>query len=87
MFQLTGSIVGSPLIPYIVGFLRDTIYAAKIISECENCGFEDLGKLLIGGIALAVLVGIAASLLWRRSKEKDAGSSSFVSIKGQNRER
>ena len=72
MFQLFDFILGSPIGALVVSVLRDTFYAAAIIAECEDCGFEDLGKLLIGGIVLAVLVGIAASLLWRRAKEKNA---------------
>lgn len=86
MFQVIDLFLGSPIVPFIVAILRDTIYAAKIISECEDCGFEDLGKLLIGGIVLAALVGITASLLWRRATEKNAGSSSFVSIKSEERD-
>lgn len=79
MFQVIDLILGSPIGAFFATVLRDTVYAAMILSECAECGFEDLGKLLIGGIILAVLVGIAASLMWRRAKEKSAGS--FVSIK------
>ena len=87
MFQFIDLILSSPIGAFIATVLRDTVYAAMILSECEECGFEDLGKLLIGGIVLAVLVGIAASLFWRRAKEKNAGTSSFVSIKASERER
>ena len=85
MFQLFEFILCSPIGAFIVTVLRDTVYAAMILSECEDCGFEDLGKLLIGGIGLAVLVGIAASLLWRRAKEKQAATSEFVSIRMDDR--
>ena len=87
MFQFIDLILCSPIGAFIVTVLRDTVYAAMILSECEDCGFEDLGKLLIGGIGLAVLVGIAASLLWRRAKEKSVPRSSFVSIKSNEPER
>ena len=86
MFQLIDFIVGSPIGAFVIAVVRDTIYAAMIVAECEDCGFEDLGKLLIGGITLAVLVGIAASLLWRRAKDKNASTSSFVSIKSNERD-
>ena len=86
MFQLIDLILGSPIGAFIVSAMRDVFYAAMILTECEDCGFEDLGKLLIGGIVLAVLVGIAASLLWRRAKERNAATSSFVSIKSNERD-
>jgi len=65
----------------IFGALRDTVYVAMLISDCDECGFNDLGKLLFGGLALAIVVGIAASLLWKRAKEKNASASAFVSIR------
>jgi len=86
MFQFFDLVLGSPIGAFIVSVVRDTMYAAMIIADCDECGFEDLGKLLIGGIILAVLVGIAASLLWRKAKEKNARASSFVSIKSDARD-
>ena len=85
MFQFIDLILSSPIGAFIATVLRDTVYAAMILSECEECGFEDLGKLLIGGIILAVLVGVAASLLWRRAKERQSTSNGFVSIRANDR--
>jgi len=85
MLQLFELIVSSPLGPLIVSALRNTLYAAMIIAECEECGFDDLGKLLLGGFAVAIVVGVAGSLLWRRKKEKDSASSGFVSIRSSGR--
>lgn len=81
MFQLFELILSSPIGALIVSAVRDTIYAVMIVTDCEDCGFEDLGKLLLGGIAVAIVLGIAGSLLWRRRKERDSRSSSFVSIR------
>ena len=61
------------------------VSAAMIVSDCDECGFNDLGKLLFGGLILAVLIGVGASLFWRRAKEKN-GASSFVSIKSNERD-
>lgn len=69
----------------IVAALRDTVYVAMILADCDECGFNDLGKLLFGGLLLALLVGVIASLLWRRAKEKNATRSSFVSIRSEDR--
>jgi hypothetical protein len=70
----------------IFNALRDTVYVAMLISDCDECGFNDLGKLLFGGLILAILFGVGGSLLWRRMREKSAGASEFVSIRA-NREK
>jgi len=81
MFQLFELILSSPIGGFIASMARDTIYAAMIVAECEECAFDDLGKLLFGGFAVALVVGIGGSLLWRRRREKDSRSSGFVSIR------
>ena len=80
MLQLFELIAGSPLGAFFVSLVRDTYYAAMILSDCEECGFNDLGKLLFGGLILAVLVGVGVSLFWRQRKENQSGSD-FVSIR------
>ena len=84
MFQLFDLILAS-LGGMIFGALRDTVYVAMLVSDCDECGFNDLGKLLFGGLILAVLVGVGGSLLWRRKKEKEISASEFVSIKSNDR--
>ena len=81
MFELVVMILASPVGAAIVGAFQDSLYALIVLSDCDECGFNDLAKLLFGGLILAVLVGIAVSLLLRRAKERDAGSSGFVSIR------
>jgi hypothetical protein len=85
MFELVVMILASPVGAAIVGAFQDSLYALILLSDCDECGFNDLGKLLFGGVILAVLVGIAVSLLLRRAKERDAGSSGFVSIRASDR--
>jgi hypothetical protein len=80
MFQLFELILTSPIGALLVSALRDTVYAAMIIAECEECGFNDLGKLLFGGVILAVVIGVGGSLWWRRRKEGKA-TSDFLSIR------
>ena len=53
MLQLFELIASSPLGAFFVSALRDTYYAAMILADCEECGFNDLGKLLFGGVILA----------------------------------
>jgi len=85
MFELVVMILASPVGAAIVGAFQDSLYALILLSDCDECGFNELGKLLFGGLILAVLVGIAVSLLLRRAKEKDSSSSQFVSIRATNR--
>jgi hypothetical protein len=84
MFQLIELIIASPIGSMIVTFFKGTVYAAMIVADCDECGFNDLGKLLFGGLILALLIGIAASILWKRAKEKNAGASAFLSIRTDN---
>ena len=81
MFQLFDLIMASPIGVFVVTLAQGVIYAALAVSDCDECGFNDLGKLLFGGLILAILVGIAVSLLHRRMKEKGTGTSEFVSIR------
>jgi hypothetical protein len=68
-----------------VSGIRDVVSAALIVSDCDECGFNDLGKLLFGGLAAAILAGIAVSVIVHRRKASHAEASDFVSIKETNR--
>jgi hypothetical protein len=80
MFQLLDLILAS-VGGMIVDVLKDTVYVAMLVSDCDECGFNDLGKLLFGGLILAIAVGVGGSLLWRRMKEKQSSEPEFISIK------
>ncbi|MDX6532193.1 MAG: hypothetical protein QOH41_4483 [Blastocatellia bacterium] len=82
MFELFELILSSPIGALIFAGLQDALYAVIVVSDCEECGFNDLGKLLFGGVILAILTGVMISLLLRRlRKEKTPGLSGFVSIR------
>jgi hypothetical protein len=81
MFELFELILSSPLGALIAGGVQDFMYAVIIVSDCDECGFNDLGKLLFGGVILAILAGVVVSLLLRRLKDKTPGSPEFVSIR------
>jgi hypothetical protein len=85
MFELVVMILASPFGAAIMGAFQDSLYGLIVLSDCDECGFNDLGKLLFGGLTLAVLTGIAVSLLLRRAKEKNSASSQFVSIRASDR--
>ena len=81
MFQLFELILSSPVGAFVFAGLQDALYAVIVISDCDDCGFNDLGKLLFGGVILAILAGVVISVLLRRFKEKDPAASGFVSIR------
>jgi len=77
MFQLI-----DPAITASIGVLM-----TMLVSDCDECGFHDLGKLLFGGLAAAILVGIAVSVIVRKRKESHAQTSEFVSIRETDQKR
>lgn len=84
MFQLFELILSSPVGAFLFAGLQDTLYAVIVVSDCDDCGFNDLGKLLFGGVILAILAGVLISILLRRFKEKGPAGSGFVSIRAAN---
>jgi hypothetical protein len=86
MFQLFDLIVTSPVGVFLFGKAQDLIYAALLISDCDECGFNDLGKLLFGGLALALLVGVGISVLFWKMKGKERGQGGVVSIRASGNE-
>jgi hypothetical protein len=80
MFQLFDLIVTSPMGAFIFAKAQDAIYAVLIVSDCDECGFNDLGKLLFGGLALAILVGVGISVLFWRMKQREGNAAGLVSI-------
>ena len=81
MFQLFDLIMTSPIGVLLVNTIENAIYLVMAVSDCDECGFNDLGKLMLVGVVLAVVVGIGLSLLHRRLKEKRAAGPEFVSIR------
>jgi len=87
MFQLFDLIMTSPIGVFLADVASNIIYAALAVSDCDECGFNDLGKLLFGGLILAVLFGVTVSLLYRRRRDKGSESPQFVSIMSTERKR
>lgn len=80
MFELFELVLSSPVGGYFFAGLQNTLYALIIAADCDDCGFKYLGTLLFGGALAAILVGIAISILLRRTKDESSASSEFVSI-------
>jgi hypothetical protein len=45
-----------------------------------NTSFDDLGKLLFGGVIAAILLAVAFTLVRMKLRDKRTPSSSFISI-------
>jgi len=80
MFELFEIVLSSPIGAYFFAGLQNTLYAIIIAADCDDCGFNDLGTLLFGGVAAAILAGVAFAILVRRIKEKSTAAPAFVSI-------
>jgi len=85
MFELFDLILASPIGAYFFAGFQNTLYAVIIATDCDECGFNDLGKLLFGGVIAAILVGVVVSIMLRHLKEKSAASTEFVSIMSHDR--
>ena len=85
MFQLFELILASPIGVFIFAGLQNTLYAVILAAGCDDCGFNDLGKLLFGGLIAAILAGVVISVLLRRLKDRSPAASGFVSIMSTDR--
>jgi hypothetical protein len=81
MFELFQLVLSSPLGAYVVAGVQDALYAVIVAADCEECGFNDLGRLLFAGVFAAIIAGVAISVLLRRMKDNTPGASGFVSIR------
>jgi len=81
MFQLFDLFMTSAVGVFLVNAFQSAAYAALLAGDCDECGFNDLGKLLFGGLTVALLVGITVSLWYRRKREHDSAAAQFVSIR------
>jgi Na+-translocating ferredoxin:NAD+ oxidoreductase RnfD subunit len=85
MIPLLGLVLVSPISVVLISSAPNFFRAAFIVSDCDECGFNDLGKLLFGGLAAAILLGIAVSVIVRKRKDSHPRSSEFVSLREMDR--
>jgi hypothetical protein len=81
MLELIELIIASPVGAAAATTFQNSLLALMAVADCDECGFNDLGKLLFGGLILAVLVGIAVSVIRHRAQRGTSESSNFVSIR------
>jgi hypothetical protein len=60
--------------------LVSTVLLMAQAAETEAGNFDDLGKLLLGGLLSAIGVAIVVVFLKMKTQDKDAASNDFISI-------
>jgi hypothetical protein len=80
MFMLFDLILASPIGAFLFSRFQEALYAVIVASDCGDCGFNDLGALLFGGVLAAIVVGLGVSVLLRRYKG-NSPTLEFVSIR------
>jgi hypothetical protein len=63
------------------------LLALALVSDCDDCGFDDLGVYLFGGIIVAVLAGLAFAYVRMRAQNRNGAASEFISISSQRMEK
>lgn len=56
------------------------LFWINLIQEGDSADFDDLGKLLLGGVALAIVGAIAFTVLRQRLQDKKPPAPSIISI-------
>ena len=63
--------------------LEFAILYSVVFLQDVGTDFQDLGTLLLGGVALAIVVAVAFTLVRFRLRDKKPQGSSFISIGSQ----
>ena len=58
-----------------------------LISDCDDCVFDDLGVYLFGGIIAAVMAGLGFAYVRMRAQNRNSAASEFISISSQKQEK
>ena len=59
------------------------MFLMELLQENATSGFEDLGKLLLGGMAAAIVVAVGFVLIQFRMRDKKPPTSGFISINSE----
>ena len=59
---------------------RQTVFAAHFLLQGVGSDFKDLGKLLLGGFALAVAAAVAFTIVRLRLRDQTPPTAQFISI-------
>ena len=60
--------------------LENVLYFVVVASDCDDCGFDNLGLLLFGGLVLAIGVGVLFTFIRLRLRDNKTQRPAFISI-------
>ena len=55
----------------------------ELLQENSTTNFDDLGKLLLGGVAAAIVLAVGFTLVRFRMRDKKPPTSNFISISSE----
>lgn len=58
----------------------NTLALISLLQENNTAAFDDLGKLLVGGVAVAIVSAVAFTFVRFRLRDKKPPTSNFISI-------
>ena len=68
----------------MIAMLFDQAFVLLGLLQEANADFDDLGTLLLGGVAAAIVVAVAFSYVRLRFREKHPPKSDFITIGATN---
>jgi len=75
----------TPLAAAAFNALENALLFAIIATDCEDCGFNDLGLMLFGGVFVAIAIGVGFTLIRLRLRDKKTDAPAFISITAPNK--
>ena len=70
----------TPLAAAVFMALENALGFVIVVSDCDDCGFDNLGLLLFGGLVLAIGIGVVFTLIRLRLRDNKAQTLAFISI-------
>ena len=67
----------------LVPLCLNSLILISLLQETSPTDFNDLGKLLLGGVAAAILIAIGFTVVRFRLRDKKPPTSSFISISSE----
>jgi hypothetical protein len=67
----------------IVPLCLNSLVLISLLQETSATNFDDLGKLLLGGVAAAIVFAVGFTLVRFRLRDKKPPTSSFISISSE----
>jgi len=64
----------------MIAILPELAFVLLSLLQEANADFDDLGTLLIGGVAAAIVVAVAVSFVRLRFRERHPPKSDFITI-------